>query len=53
MAVAARQMVIHHADGLHEGVTDGRTDESKAALLQVLAQGVGFRGAGRNLPGGP
>ncbi len=42
-------MVIDHADGLHEGVTDGGADEAEAALLEVLAEGIRFRCGGRDL----
>ena len=31
------QMVVDHADSLHEGVDDGRAAEFKAALFEVLA----------------
>src|SRR4051812_44164787 len=42
-------MVIDHANGLHVSVTDGAADEIEAALLQVLAQCIGRRGARGNL----
>jgi len=31
------KMVVHHADGLHERVNDGRPNEFEAHLLQVFA----------------
>ena len=31
------------------GIADGAADEAEAALFQVAAQGVGNRGAGRNV----
>ena len=31
MAVAVDQMIVHHADRLHEGIDDGRPDELEAA----------------------
>src|SRR5207237_4334805 len=40
---AIHNVVVHHADGLHEGVADGRSYESEAAFLKVFAHGVGFR----------
>jgi hypothetical protein len=42
-------VVVHHADGLHEGVTDRRSNELEAAALQVFAHGVGFGRASREL----
>src|ERR1700733_5489576 len=47
---AIARMIIDHADGLHESVTNGRADESETARLQILAQRIRFRGARRNLP---
>jgi hypothetical protein len=40
VAEAADEMIVNQAGGLHEGVTDGRTDETEAAFLQILAHGV-------------
>jgi hypothetical protein len=34
---ATHQVIIHHADRLHEGVTDRWPDEVKSALEQVFA----------------
>jgi len=42
-------VIVDHADGLHEGVTDGGTHEAEAAGFQVLAQRIRFRGACRKL----
>ncbi len=39
-------MVVDQADGLHEGVADGGADEVEAAFFEVLAESVGFGGAG-------
>ncbi len=36
VAVAVDEMIVDHADGLHERVDDRRPDEIAAALLQVL-----------------
>jgi hypothetical protein len=49
MPEAGAYMVVDHADSLHEGVADGRADEVEAELFEVLAHGVGFRGAGGEL----
>ena len=46
--MAADDMVVDHARGLHEGVADGGTHELKAGLLQGLGHGVAFRGLGRH-----
>src|SRR5262249_10967099 len=49
MAMAAHDMVIDHAGGLHEGVADGRAHELEAGLLQGLGHGVAFRRPARHL----
>ena len=47
---ARHQVVVHHADGLHVGVHDRAADELEAALLEILAERVGFfRGRGQLL----
>src|SRR5436190_17492744 len=43
-------MVVHHADRLHVRIHDGRTDEAESAVLEILAERVGFGGGRRNLP---
>src|SRR5436190_21747787 len=40
------KMIVDEARSLHESVDDRRADEAKAALLQILRQGVGYRCAG-------
>ena len=37
---ATHQVVIHHAYGLHVGVTDRGAHEREAALFQIPGQGV-------------
>src|SRR5260221_10758312 len=37
MPEAILRVVVHHADGLHEGIADGRTDEAEATLEKILA----------------
>jgi hypothetical protein len=39
---AADEVVVHHADRLHVRIHDGRTDEAESALLEILAERVGF-----------
>ena len=36
-------MVVHHTDGLHVGIDDGRTDEGESSILQVRAESLRFR----------
>src|ERR1700729_1998700 len=36
-------MFIDHSHRLHEGIADGRPDETKAAALQILAHGIAVR----------
>src|SRR5208283_3243910 len=50
MAETIARMIVDHADGLHERVTNGGADEAKTAGLQILAQRIRFRRARRNLP---
>src|SRR5947208_15311882 len=49
---AVDRVVVDEADGLHEGVADRRPDETKATLLQVLAQSARLRRLGRDLADG-
>src|SRR5262249_13329030 len=55
VAEASDKVVVDHADGLHEGVTDCGADEREAAAAQILAHGVGLVCPGGNplqfLPG--
>jgi hypothetical protein len=36
------EMIVHHSNGLHVGIHDGRTDETESATLKVLAEHIGF-----------
>src|SRR5882762_8934618 len=49
---AADEVVVHHAHGLHERITDGRPDEAEVALRQGVAHRVGFTGARREVTQG-
>lgn len=49
-AVAGDEVVVGHADGLHEGVDHRRPDAEEASPEQVLAHGVGLRRLHRHLP---
>lgn len=48
MPEALDKVIIHHAHGLHERVTDLTANKLEALLLQILAHGVRRRGLGRN-----
>src|SRR5690242_1009176 len=49
IAEARRDVVVHDADGLQVRVADRRAHEAEAALLEILAERVGQRGARRDL----
>ena len=42
-------VVVHHADRLHECITDCRADEAESSLLKILAHGGGQMRCRRNL----
>src|SRR5207247_2365033 len=42
VAKTIHRMIVHHAHGLHESVTDRRTDKLESAPEQVLAHRVGL-----------
>jgi len=46
---ADKQMIVDHANGLHEGVTDRRADKFESSFRKVSAHGVGFGRTGRHL----
>src|SRR6185369_15934626 len=45
-AITVCCVIVDHPDGLHECIHDGRTDKTESAALQILAEGIGERGAG-------
>src|SRR5262245_31266382 len=49
VAKAVDDMVVDQTDGLHEGITNRRADETKAALLQLAAQSARLPGLGRHV----
>ena len=49
MARAHHEMVVRHADGLHQRVADRGADELEAAQQQILTHRVGFRRAWRDV----
>jgi VWFA-related protein len=50
VAEAGREVIVHHPDRLHVRIDYGRSHEAEAARLQILAERVGLRGRGRDLP---
>lgn len=46
---ALHRMVVHHANGLHKCVADGRSHKIEPALLQRFTHSIGLRGARWNL----
>src|SRR6516162_2599603 len=52
VAMAGNQMIVDHADGLHEGIDNGRPNELEAALGQLLRHRARNGGLGWNLPDG-
>jgi len=49
MTKAFHGMIVDHAYGLHEGVTDGGAHKVESPPLQVFAQGAGLRRIGGDL----
>ena len=49
MPEALHQMVIHHADGLHEGVANRASYKPKVSPLQLFAHGIRLKRAGGNV----
>ena len=49
MTKAIDKVVIDHADGLHQGVADGGSDEFESPLAHILAHYERFRAGGRYL----
>jgi len=45
----AYDVIIYHAYCLHERLTNGRSNKFKSPLNQILAHGIGLRGAGGNI----
>src|SRR5215470_269642 len=51
MPVAGHQMIVDHADSLHEGVDDGRADELETAAGKFFRNLARYRGFRRHLFG--
>jgi hypothetical protein len=49
VAEAGGEVVVDHANGLHEGVADGGADEGEAAGFEGFGHGFGFGGLGGKL----
>ena len=39
---AIDEVIIYHSDGLHVGINDCQTNETESAMLEVLAECIGF-----------
>lgn len=42
-------VVVYHADGLHEGINDGRSDELETHFLEIFAYPIRKWGTGRHI----
>ena len=36
------EVIVYHSDGLHVGINDRRTNETESAMLEILAECIGF-----------
>ena len=43
------EMIVYHSNGLHVGIHDRRTNETESAMLEVLAERIGFDRSCRDL----
>ena len=43
------EMIVYHSNGLHVGIHDRRTNETESAMLEVLAEPIGFGRSCRDL----
>src|SRR5215831_4189082 len=50
---AVHGVVVHHPDGLHEGVADGGANEGKSSPLKIFTHCVGLNGPTGDLAHGP
>ena len=44
------EMIVYHSNSLHVGIHDCRTNETESAMLEVLAERIGFDRSRGNLP---
>src|SRR5258708_12808608 len=44
------EAIDYHPNGLHVGIHDRRTNETESAMLEVLAERIGFARSCRDLP---
>lgn len=49
MTEAIGDVVVDHADGLHEGITNGGPHKIESPLFEIFAQSIGERRPGRNV----
>src|SRR6266446_4147019 len=43
------EVIVYHSNGLHVGIHDRRTNETESAMLEVLAERIGFDRGCRDL----
>src|SRR2546422_7477550 len=44
------ELIVYHSGRLHVRINDRRADEAESPMLEILAEGVGFRRSRWNLP---
>src|SRR5579862_6050377 len=49
MTETGDDVVVHHANRLHEGIADGRADEAEPTALQIAAHDISFACSGRHV----
>lgn len=48
MPMTTGEVIIDHAGGLHEGITDGTANKFKSTFLEILAHCIGLWSSNRN-----
>src|SRR5258708_35055369 len=49
ITVTIDEVIVHHSDGLHVRISDRRADEAESAVLEILAECLGFGRSRGNL----
>ena len=42
-------MIVHHSNRLHEGITNGSPNKFESSFNQIFTQGIGLGGTGGNI----